>query len=86
MGSMDIAKLQSLGEFTASVVHKINNLLSVISGNAQYLLARVKERNLGDLTKEDLKEIRGSLNIIMEQSDCLGAIAKKLSELTSKTK
>ena len=83
---MDIDKLQSLGEFSASVAHKINNLLSVISGNAQYLSERIKEKKPGDLTKEDLKEIRGSLNIIMEKGDCLGAIAKKLSEFIPKTK
>ena len=79
---MDAAKLQALGEYAAGVSHKINNLLSVVSGNAQYLLARVKEKNLGSLTEEDLKEIRDSLKIIMEKGDCLGAIAKKLLELS----
>lgn len=81
---MDVAKLLALGEYVAGVSHKINNLLSVVSGNAQYLSARVKEKNLGSLTEEDLKEIRDSLNIITEKGDCLGAIAKKLLELTGK--
>ena len=83
---MDAAKLQALGEYAAGVSHKINNLLSVVSGNTQYLLARVKEKNLGSLTEEDLKEIRDSLIIIMEKGDCLGAIAKKLLELTAEAK
>ena len=80
---MDAAKLQALGEYTAGVAHKINNLLSVVSGNAQYLLTRLKEKELGDLTEEDLEEIRGSLKIIMEKGDCLGAIAKEMLELIS---
>ena len=80
---MDAAKLQALGEYTAGAAHKINNLLGVISGNAQYLLARVKEKKPGDLTEEDLKEIRSSLNIIMEKGDSLGGITKKLLELTA---
>ena len=79
---MNAARLQALGEYAAGVSHKINNLLSVVSGNAQYLLARVKEKNLGSLTEEDLKEIRDSLMIIMEKGDCLGAIAKKMLELS----
>ena len=83
---MDAAKLQALGEYAAGVSHKINNLLSVVSGNGQYLLARVKEKNLSSLTEEDLKEIRGSLRIIMKKGDCLGAIAKKMLELTAETK
>ena len=81
---MDAAKLQALGEYTAGAAHKINNLLGVISGNTQYLLARIKEKKSGELTGEDLKELRESLSIIMEKGDCLGAIAKKLSELTGK--
>jgi signal transduction histidine kinase len=83
---MDAANLQALGEYTAGAAHKINNLLSVISGNAQYLLARVKEKDLGSLTEEDIREIRNSLNIITEKGDCLGAIAKKLLELTAEAK
>ena len=78
---MDAAKLQALGEYTAGVAHKINNLLSVVSGNAQYLLARLKEKDLGSLTEEDIKETRESLNIIMKRGDDCCAIAKKLLEL-----
>ena len=81
---MDAAKLQALGEYAASSVHKINNLLCIISGNAQYLSAILEEEEPVDLTQADFKEIRGSLNIIMENVDCLGAIAKKLLELNSK--
>ena len=81
---MDAAKLQALGEYTAGAAHKMNNLLSIVSGNAQYLLATVKEKAPGNMTEEDLKEIRDSLIIIMEKGDCLGAIAKKILELTGK--
>ena len=83
---MDAAKLQALGEYTAGAAHKINNILCVISGNAQYLLARIKDKDLGSLTEEDFKEIRDYLNIITEKGDCLGAIAKKLLELTAEAK
>jgi signal transduction histidine kinase len=83
---MDAAKLQALGEYAAGAAHKINNMLCVISGNTQYLLARVKEKDPGSLTEEDLKEIRDSLNMIIEKGDCLGAIAKKLLEFTAKAK
>jgi signal transduction histidine kinase len=78
---MDAAKLQALGEYTAGISHKINNMLSIISGNAQYLLTRLKEKDLGSLTEEDIKEIRESLNIIMKRGDDCCAIAKKLLEL-----
>ncbi len=79
---MDAAKLQALGEYTAGAAHKINNMLSIISGNAQYLLARIKEKGSGSLTEEDLKELRDCLNIIMERGDCLSVITKKLLELS----
>ena len=84
------AKLQALGKFTAGAAHKINNQLNVISGNAEYLLARVKEKDPGSLTEEDLKEIRDCLNIIIEKGDdikkgdYLGAMAKKLLGLIGK--
>ena len=80
------AKLLALGEYAAGVAHKMNNLLGIISGNAQYLLARVKDKDPGDLTEEDLKEIRDCLSIIMEDGDYLGAIARKFSEFTHKGK
>jgi nitrogen-specific signal transduction histidine kinase len=83
---MDAAKLQALGKFTAGVAHKINNSLGIISGNAQYLLARIKEKDCGSLTEVDLKEIRDSLNSIMEKGDCLGAITKKILEFTAEAK
>ncbi len=83
---MDAAKLQALGKFTASVVHEIDNLLGIVSGNAQYLLAKLKERDSGNLTEEDLKDIRDCLNIIMKHNDDVCAIAKKLLELTPEAK
>lgn len=81
-----IAKLQALGKFTASEIHEIDNRLSVVSGNAKYLLEKLKERNSGNLTEEDLKDIRDCLNITMKCSDDVCAIAKKLLELTRRVK
>ena len=81
---MNAVKLQALGKYTAGIAHKMNNLLGIISGNAQYLLVRVKEKKPGDLTEEDLKELRDCLNIIMKKGDCLAAITKKLLELVPK--
>lgn len=83
---MNAVKLQALGKFTTGVAHKINNLLGIISGNAQYLLARVREKDPGDLTEDDLKEIRDCLSIIVGKGDDFGAITKKLLELMPKEK
>ena len=64
------------GEYVADAAHKMNNLLGVISGNAQYLLERLKKKYPGSLTEEDIKELRECLNIIMEKSDECCAIVK----------
>ena len=70
--NINSTKPRPLDKITANLVHKMNNLRGVISGNAQYLLERLKKKDLGNLTEEDLKEIRECLRIIMEKCDDLG--------------
>lgn len=41
-------KLSAVGTFTASVAHEINNPLSIVVGNIQYLLSNIQNMNIPD--------------------------------------
>ena len=37
--------IETLNRFTASIIHKVSNPLSIIIGNAQYLLMKIAEEH-----------------------------------------
>ncbi len=52
-------KLAAVGKFTAAVAHEINNPLSVVVGNIQYLLSNIHEVNL--CNKKEVKNLEEML-------------------------
>ena len=67
-------KLSAVGTFTASVAHEINNPLSIVMGNIQYLLSNLHHM---DLTKE--KEI----DEIVETLKTANAETRRCSEIVT---
>jgi len=72
-------KLVALGEMTAGLAHTINNPLSVVYGNAQFLCSTFKDIPLERLLPQDWKEIVASLISIEAESErCAGLVASLL--------
>ncbi len=66
-------RMAAIGEVVASVNHEINNPLMVISGNAQYL-----DMMLDD---EKDKEIKERIKVIIEESNRISTVTRKLREI-----
>lgn len=70
-------KLSAVGKFTASVAHEINNPLSIVVGNIQYLLSKVHQLNIPDKKEsEELAEMLQTANT--EARRCAGIITNLL--------
>lgn len=67
-------KLSAVGTFTASVAHEINNPLSIVVGNIQYLLANLHHMNL--TRKKEVGEIVETLKTANSE-------AKRCSEIVT---
>ncbi len=66
-------RLAAIGEIVASVNHEINNPLMIISGNAQFLEMM--------LTENAPEELRERIRIILEETDRISQVTKKLREI-----
>ncbi len=76
------ATVSSLSKLTTAVIHKINNPLGVISGNAQYLLMQLENLGYKNLTSEDFSESINSLQIIYAESMKLGKLMDMLLQFS----
>lgn len=75
-------KMSAIGQFTAGLLHEVNNPISIISGHAQYLLGRLGKRRLEEMTSEDLKECRWTLKVITKESRRIGELGSKLLQFS----
>lgn len=67
-------KVMALGELSTGIAHEINNPLNIIMQEAE--LMRMDLR--GTPTEEDMKEVRGSLDVIQKQVTRCSDITRKL--------
>lgn len=68
-------KMAVLGQFTAGAAHEINNPLSIISGNIQYLLSSMNE---GKVTASKFKEVQETLKLLDREARYCGSITTSL--------
>ena len=68
---LQTTKMASLGTMAGCVAHELNNPLTVISGNAQYLLKRMEEEQCSD-------DIRESLESLFEYATTCSSIVRGL--------
>ena len=73
-------KMTALGQFAAGTAHEINNPLSIISGNAQYLLGRLQEMKVSKERVDFLviKEVIDGLSMVYQHSLRCSSIVQRL--------
>lgn len=77
----EASRMSALGQFAAGAAHEINNPLSIISSNSQYLIEKLwdVEKNNGKITKETLTELIQGLDLVRRYSlSCSSAIQRLL--------
>ena len=77
----EASRMSALGQFAAGAAHEINNPLSIISSNAQYLIEKLMdvERSDGGITRGILTELLQSLDLIRRYSiSCSSTIQRLL--------
>ncbi|MFH1652648.1 MAG: ATP-binding protein, partial [Pseudomonadota bacterium] len=77
-------RMSAVGRFTASVAHEINNPLSIVVGNVQYLIANLGQFALID--KKQAKELSETLETVEEQASRCGEIVANLLHFSHKGK
>ena len=75
-------KLAALGEMIAGLAHEINNPLTVISGNAQFLTSHFKDRPITQISSQDWKEIVASFCAIDRESERCAKLVADLLQLS----
>lgn len=68
-------KMAILGQFTAGAAHEINNPLSIISANIQFLLSNIED---GNVTPSNFKEVIETLKILDRETKYCGSITSNL--------
>ena len=76
----EASKMAALGEFVSGTAHEINNPIGIISGNAQYLLAKLDYDTLKQMDKRDFGNFKESIEMINKHSLRCGEITRKLLE------
>ncbi|MDA2926037.1 PAS domain S-box protein [Acidobacteria bacterium AH-259-G07] len=74
----EASKMAVLGEFVTGTAHEINNPIAIISGNAQYLLAKFDLNTLKKMGSREFKKMKESLEMINKHSLRCGEITRKL--------
>ena len=75
-------KLAAMEQFTAGIVHEVNNPLSVVLGYAQYLLAELEGITHRDVTEEQFQDLVQSLRIIDHEATRCGKITSDLLQFS----
>ncbi len=76
----EASRMTALGQFAAGAAHEINNPLSVISSNTEYLIEKLWDAEKKDarVTSDDIKEIIQNLDLIRRYSLSCGSSIQKL--------
>ncbi|MDA2938915.1 ATP-binding protein, partial [Acidobacteria bacterium AH-259-A15] len=74
----EASKMAALGEFVTGAAHEINNPIGIISGNAQYLLAKFDLNTLKQMGSREFRKMKESLQMINKHSLRCGEITRKL--------
>lgn len=75
-------KLAAIGKFTAAVAHEINNPLSVVVGNIQYLLSNIHDVNL--CNEKEIKNLEEMLMIANNEARRCADIVRNLLHFSHK--
>lgn len=75
-------KLAAVGKFTAAVAHEINNPLSVVVGNIQYLLSNIHEVNL--CSPKEVKNLEEMLKTANNEARRCADIVRNLLHFSHK--
>ncbi len=79
-------KLASVGEMAAGLAHEINNPVTIIKGNAQYLQKKISRlASSGRARKEETEEYSEILKRIVEEGERCGKVTSGLLQFTRKT-
>lgn len=78
--SSSIDSLDDAREAVSTVYHDLNNPLSIISGNAQFLLEISKEEDLDEQFISSAKDIREAAQRMEESLSRLTRLKEKLKE------
>lgn len=74
------ASLDEVRETVSSVYHDLNNPLSIISGNAQFLLELSREAEVEDQFVSSVQDIQEAAQRMSESLDRLTRLKKELEE------
>jgi len=74
--------VETLNSFTASIVHKVSNPLSIIIGHAQFLLLQFEEERADE--RNENKELINTVETILKESTRLASLMSQLLGLSSK--
>ncbi len=74
----ETSKMAALGEFVSGTAHEINNPIGIISGNAQYLLAKLDYDSLRKMGRREFNKFREAIEMINKHSLRCGGITQKL--------
>lgn len=72
--------LEDVRETVSTVYHDLNNPLSIISGNAQFLLELTREQDLDEEFLSSLQDIREAADRISDSLNRLTRLKEELEE------
>jgi len=74
--------IETLNRFTASIIHKVSNPLSIIIGNAQYLLMKIAEEHTEE--PEAVEDLSNTVQAILNESMRLASLMSQLLGFSSR--
>lgn len=74
------ASLEEVREAVSSVYHDLNNPLSIIAGNAQFLLELSREEDLDEEFVSSVKDIQEAAQRVSDSLDRLTRLKEELRE------
>ena len=81
MASPDTAPpIDDLGDSLSTIYHDLNNPLSIIAGNAQFLQELMRDANIGDPYVSSVEDIQEAAERISSSLDLLVELKEELNE------